>query len=92
MFVKIINKNEENLFECDRVNSIQVTGDGNIVRLLMLKGCEVISEWEIVKSQMDVYFMNNDGKTIESWRWPKAAYTEEARPEQPSFDGRPIAG
>ncbi len=74
MFVKIIHPfaNCENLFECDSVNVLSHLDHNDIVTLVLHKNNQILSEWEIDKTTADVYFMNNEGKTIDSWHWPKS--------------------
>ena len=65
MFVKIINDTEETMHECTKTS--QTTSDTNedILILKIFKKDGTTETLNIDKRNSDVYFMNDDGKTVD---------------------------
>jgi len=78
MFVKILNFHfsqipTETVIECDGYNMSPTQDDINVFSLTMHRNNNIVSEWMIDKNVNGVYFMNNEGKTIDSiHRLPKS--------------------
>lgn len=73
MYVKILNGKEETLIECDAVNCRKPDDRDDVFFLTAGDQKRVTVEWEINRYKMEVFIMNDNGKTIESYhRWPIA--------------------
>ena len=68
MFVKCIQAENTAIYECDRIlTKTLVDSRGKTVLLTIINGKEEQLEIEI-KSGVEVFIMNNEGKTIDRYR------------------------
>ena len=71
MYANVIRGNGHSIYyECRKITFNQLKGDADIVfvDIQSENHCETL---EIDKKYDEIYIMNNDGKTIESYRWAK---------------------
>jgi hypothetical protein len=73
MFVKILyfglGPKWETIVECDAASYGPQDLSEGLIKLYMMRNEKPVSEWTINKKEHEVYFMNNEGRTVESWRW-----------------------
>lgn len=67
MYIKIIDKGRESLFECDRYSKWEI-GDREVPTLMLEIRGKTELDHEIPKSfDVKVYILNDEGKTIDSF-------------------------
>jgi hypothetical protein len=84
MFVKVIHNNsvghQVNLYECDRVSHREVTDPSDVKNISLVVEMENnspdggIGLWFGIVDDTSIYFMNNDGRTVDSLHWKNGSY------------------
>ena len=77
MFIKIVRCKQkdipyrEQMFECEAYNFVQTTSDSKIKLLSLDQHLKRHLTIEIDPNREEIYVLNNDGKTIDSYIWSK---------------------
>ena len=70
MFVKVKRGLAESTYECERVHFRQgIEDEGNVLGTVRIDLEPVNISLEEDKNNVIIYVMNNDGKTLDSYRW-----------------------
>ena len=68
MFIKIIKGSRESVFECIRYSLWEMGEVKEPTVMLEIRG-EYDLDMELTKRNHELYILNNDGKTIDTYRW-----------------------
>lgn len=71
MFVKVIWGNGlDSTYECQRVHISPVENEKNTIHISMESNDGYVRLDIDKAAKTEVYFMNNEGRTIDTYRWP----------------------
>jgi hypothetical protein len=69
MIVSIYFGRNRHMYDCDSAH-FYPTDDNSKVIIRIEKNKKILDEWEITKEKgNEVYFMNENGKTFDSYKW-----------------------
>ena len=69
MFIKIVRQGRESVFECNRYSMWEMGERDFPTMMLEIRGVEDYDH-EIPKDKdTQVYILNSDGKTVDTYRW-----------------------
>jgi len=77
MFIKIVNEEKyarDTLIDCDRYSmwEMKKDNDNSVPKVMVEIRGRTDMDYEVIKDgNTVVYILNNMGKTIDSFRWPK---------------------
>ncbi len=65
MFVKVVTPNEESMYDCSRTGHRSSPEDEDTLILTIFNKDGTKEVLDVDKKNSDVYFMNDDGKTVD---------------------------
>lgn len=69
MFVKIIYKGRESVFECERYSMWDIGDRVEPTLMIEIRGAYNTDQEVFKNKNSEVYILNNEGKTIDTYRW-----------------------